>query len=134
MEYKFLQILKVLTKDNKLTRTDICVMAVLATYAYFPNYCKGDNIIEMSITEIHNAFETIPTRTIQRSIKHLAELGYIEPIRTKGKKSRYEILIDLPKGQPKQIHKTNKIQSEGDYIEEVKRAALANPFLNGGKK
>lgn len=126
----FLKILKTLTAANDLELSDICVMAVLVTYAQY----SDDQCIELSYTNIHEEFKRLSMPTIKRSVKRLAANGYISITKNASKKNRYKVLIDIPKGQPKQIHRTNKIQSEGDYIEKVKIAALANPFLNGDKK
>lgn len=125
----FLKILIELTKDKQLTRTDICIMAVIVTFAQY----DADQTIELSASDIHEQFETIPIRTIQRCIKHLELLQYIEIIRQpKPQKNKYKVLIPIPKPQSKPIiqKKSNKIQSDDSYIEELKRAAAQNPFLS----
>lgn len=127
---EFFKLFVSLTADENLEYTDIDVMTVLVTFAQW----STDKTTELSHNDIHEIFKRMPVRTIRRALKRLEELHYIECIKQPPKKSKYRILIDTPKGQPKQIHRTNKIQSEGDYIEEVKRAALANPFLNGDDK
>lgn len=124
----FLKILKILTQDKNLTRTDICVMAVLTTYAQY----EEDQSAELSYSDIHEAFETIPIRTIQRCVKHLQALQYIQIIRNGTQKNRYKVLIPIPKIQAKPIYQkknSNKIQSDDEFIERAKKAALSNPFL-----
>lgn len=126
---EFLKILIELTKDKRLTRTDICVMAVIVTYAQYGD----DQTVELSANDIHERFETIPTRTIQRCIKHLSELNYIEVIhQQKPQKNRYKVLIPIPEIKAKPTYQkkpSNKIASSDDYAAEAKRVMLKNPFL-----
>lgn len=127
----FLKILKELTKDKNLTRTDICVMAVIVTYAQYGD----DQTVEMSYSDIHEEFETIPIRTIQRCVKHLQALHYIAVIRNGTQKNKYKVLIDIPKAQskPQPIHQKKnpykQSSEQGTTIEEYKRIATKNPFL-----
>lgn len=126
----FLKILKVLTQANDLELSDICVMAVLTTYAQYDD----DQTTEMSYKEIQDEFKRLSKSTIIRSIKRLAANGYISVSKNGTQKNTYKVLIDIPKPQEKPIYQkknSNKLQSEEEYIEEVKRAALANPFLKG---
>ena len=125
---EFLKILIELTKDKRLTRTDICVMAVIVTYAQYGD----DQTVELSANDIHEQFETIPTRTIQWCINHLEKLNYIQVYRQPPKKNRYKVLIPIPKIQAKPIYQkknSNKIQTDDEFIERAKKAALSNPFL-----
>lgn len=126
----FLKILKVLTEANDLELSDICVMAVLTTYAQY----NKDKSIEMSYSEINEEFKRLSMSTIKRSIKRLVANGYISITKSQTQKNIYKILIDIPEIKAKPIYQkkiSNKIQSEDDYIAEAKRVALANPFLNG---
>ena len=129
----FLKIIKELTKASSLRLSDICVMAVLVTYAQY----EDNKTIELSAGQIKKEFERLDIRTIKKSLQHLAELHYIEIIKQAAPKpNKYKVLIDIPKGQPapqiKQKKIINKIQSEADYIAEAKRVMLANPFLKAG--
>lgn len=125
----FLKILKELTKDKQLTRSDICVMAVIVTYA---QYADGQ-AVELSANDIHEEFETIPIITIKRCVKHLSELHYIEIIRQpKPQKNIYKVLIPIPAAQPKQIYQkknTNKYNADDEYIAEAVQAMRKNPFM-----
>jgi hypothetical protein len=125
----FLKILKELTKDKQLTRSDICVMAVIVTYA---QYADGQ-AVELSANDIHEEFETIPIRTIKRCVKHLSELHYIEIIRQpKPQKNIYKVLIPIPAVQPKQIYQkknTNKLNTDDEYIAQALQAMQKNPFM-----
>lgn len=128
----FLKILKALTAAMDLELSDICVMAVLVTYAQY----EENQTIEMSRSEIKAEFPRLSQSTIKRSISRLEENHYIAVIRSGTQKNKYKVLIDIPKGQPapqiKQKKIVNKIQSEADYIAEAKRVMLANPFLKVG--
>ena len=125
----FLKILKELTKDKQLTRSDICVMAVIVTYA---QYADGQ-AVELSANDIHEEFETIPIRTIKRCVKHLSELHYIEIIRQpKPQKNIYKVLIPIPTAQPKQIYQkknTNKLDADAEYIAKAAQSMRKNPFM-----
>lgn len=125
---EFLKILIELTKDKRLTRTDICVMAVIVTYAQYGD----DQTVELSANDIHEQFETIPTRTIQWCISHLEKLNYIQVYRQPPKKNRYKVLIPIPEIKAKPTYQkkpSNKIQSSDDFITEAKRVIAKNPFL-----
>lgn len=125
----FLKILKELTKDKQLTRSDICVMAVIVTYA---QYADGQ-AVELSANDIHEEFETIPIRTIKRCVKHLSELHYIEIIKQAAPKpNKYKVLIPIPATQPKQIYQkknTNKLNTDDEYIAQALQAMQKNPFM-----
>ena len=116
----FLKILKELTRDNNLTRTDICVMAVIVTYAQYDD----EQSTELSYSDIHEEFETIPIRTIQRCVKHLSELHYIQIKRNGTKKNRYKVLIPIPSTQAKPW-RTKKPKSNND-IDVSKYAQFIN--------
>lgn len=127
----FLKILKELTKASNLHLSDICVMAVLVTYAQY----EPDQTIEISATKIHSEFERLNIRTIKKSLQHLTELHYIETIKQEAPKpNKYKVLIDVPKAQAQTIHqKKNPYKQspeQGTTIEEYKRIATKNPFLN----
>ena len=125
----FLKILKELTKDKQLTRSDICVMAVIVTYAQYAD----EQAVELSANDIHEEFETIPIRTIKRCVKHLSELHYIEIIRQpKPQKNIYKVLIPIPAVQAKQIYQkknTNKLNTDDEYIAQALQAMQKNPFM-----
>ena len=117
----FLKILKTITKDTSLTRTDICVMAVITTYAQY----EPDKTIEMSTAEIHEEFESIPQRTIQRSVKHLAELHYISIIKqAPPKPNKYKVLIDI--GQPQAKPWRSKKPKDNNDFDVSKYAQFIN--------
>lgn len=119
----FLKILKTITKDSSLTRTDICVMAVITTYAQY----EADKTIEMSAAQIHEEFESIPQRTIQRSVKHLAELHYISIIKQAAPKpNKYKVLIDI--GQPEAKPWRTKKPKPNTDMDISKYAAVINKF------
>lgn len=127
---EFFKLLAILLKDKNLTRSDVCVMSVIVTYAQY----EENQITEMSANDIHEIFETICIKTIRRCIKHLAELNYIEIIKQAApKKNQYRVLIDIPKGQAqsqiRQKKNSNKITADDEYIANLKRAALQKPFL-----
>lgn len=126
----FLKILKALTAAMDLELSDICVMAVLCTYAQF----EDDKTVELSVNDIHTEFERLHKRTIQRSLARLSELHYIQTIKQKApKKNKYRVLIDIPKvqAQPPIRQKKNpyKQSSEQTSIEEYKRAVADKPIL-----
>lgn len=128
---EFYKLLATILHDKRLTSTDKCIMSILVTHSQFAE----DQTVELSANEI-SQIAGATARTIQRCIKHLSELNYIEIIRNSTKKNRYKVLIDIPKGQPapqiKQKKNSNKLQSEDDFIAEAKRVMLANPFLKVG--
>ena len=127
----FLKIIQELTKASNLHLSDICVMAVLVTYAQY----EPEQTIEISATKIHSEFERLNLRTIKKSLQHLTELHYIETIKQAAPKpNKYKVLIDIPKAQSKpqpiQFKKnSNKIASSDDYAAEAKRVMTKNPFL-----
>ena len=126
----FLKILKALTAAMDLELSDICVMAVLCTYAQF----EDDKTVELSVNDIHTEFERLHKRTIQRSLARLSELHYIQTIKQKApKKNKYKVLIDIPKGQAQPpIHQKKnpyKQSSEQTPIEEYERIIRKNPFM-----
>lgn len=126
----FYKILKELTKDKNLEYTDIHVMAVLITFAQY----EENQSVEMSYKDIHDEFERIPIPTIRDCIRRLINLHYIEKQQGETQKNKYKVLIPILKtqAQPSAIHhkkNSNKLQVEDEYIEDIKRVALANPFL-----
>lgn len=127
---EFYKLLAVLLKDKNLTRSDVCVLSVIVTYAQY----QENQIAELSASDIQEIFETVGLRTIRRCIKHLAELHYIQTIKQKApKKNKYKVLIDIPKGQAQPpIHQKKnpyKQSSEQTPIEEYERIARKNPFM-----
>lgn len=127
---EFFKLLAVLLKDKNLTRSDVCVMSVIITYAQY----EETKIAELSASDIQEIFETVGLRTVRRCIKHLAELHYIEIIKqTAPKKNQYRVLIDIPKAQAQPpIHQKKnpyKQSSEQTPIEEYERIARKNPFM-----
>lgn len=133
---EFYKLLVTISNDERLEYTDMHVMAVLVTLAQYPEQCVEEKTVEISAAEIHDKFRRLPVVTVKRCLQRLSDLNYIETIKQPApKKNRYRILIDIPqvKAQDKQIyHKknSNKLQSDDEYIEDIKRVALANPFLN----
>jgi len=124
----FLKILKQLTEADNLTFSDICVMAVLVTYAQYGD----DQSVEMSYSDIHAEFKRIPIVTIRCCIQRLAANGYIQIIRNGTQKNRYKVLIPIPEIKAKTTYSkkpSNKIASSDDYVAEAKRVMLKNPFL-----
>ena len=125
----FYKILKSLTKDNRLTFGDILVMSVIVTHAQY----ETDKTIEISFSEIHAEFERLSDKTIRRSLQRLSELEYIKTIKqTAPKPNKYKVLIDVGQVQAKPIYQkknSNKIQTDDEFIERAKKAALSNPFL-----
>lgn len=126
----FLKIIKELTKASSLRLSDICVMAVLVTYAQY----EDNKTIELSASQIKKEFERLDIRTIKKSLQHLAELHYIEIIKQAAPKpNKYKVLIDIPKGQPapqiKQKKITNKLDSDAEYIAQAVQAMRKNPFM-----
>lgn len=124
----FLKILKQLTEADNLTFSDICVMAVLVTYAQYGD----DQSVEMSYSDIHEEFKRIPIVTIRCCIQRLAANGYIQIIRNGTQKNRYKVLIPIPEIKAKPTYQkkpSNKIASSDDYAAEAKRVMLKNPFL-----
>lgn len=75
----FLKILKSMTEADDIGYIDICVMAVLVTYAQY----NDDHIVEMSIPDIQAEFKRLSIKTIKRSIKRLTDNNYIQVIQTK---------------------------------------------------
>ena len=127
----FLKILKVLTQAKDLELSDICIMAVFVTYAQY----EDNQTIEMSRSEIQAEFPRLSQSTIKRSILRLEANNYIQIIRNSTQKNKYKVLIPIPSAQPKQIYQkknSNKLKTESDYLAEVTKAALANPFLKVG--
>jgi hypothetical protein len=125
----FLKILKELTAATSLELSDICVMAVLVTYAQY----EPEQTIEISATKIHSEFERLNLRTIKKSLQHLTELHYIETIKQAAPKpNKYKVLIPIPAAQPKQIYQkknTNKYNADDEYIAEAVQAMRKNPFM-----
>lgn len=127
----FLKIIQELTKASNLHLSDICVMAVLVTYAQY----EPEQTIEISATKIHSEFERLNLRTIKKSLQHLTELHYIETIKQAAPKpNKYKVLIDIPKAQskPQPIHQKKnpyKQSEQGTTIEEYERIVRKNPFL-----
>ena len=127
----FLKILKELTKTSNLRLSDICVMAVLVTYAQY----KPEQTIEISATKIHAEFERLNLKTIKKSLQHLTELHYIETIKQEAPKpNKYKVLIDVPKAQAQTMHQKKnpykQSNEQGTMIEEYKRIVNEKPFLN----
>jgi hypothetical protein len=125
----FLKIIQELTKASNLHLSDICVMAVLVTYAQY----EPEQTIEISATKIHSEFERLNLRTIKKSLQHLTELHYIETIKQAAPKpNKYKVLIPIPAAQPKQIYQkknTNKYNADDEYIAEAVQAMRKNPFM-----
>lgn len=125
----FLKILKELTAATSLELSDICVMAVLVTYAQY----EPEQSIEMSYSEIHAEFTRLSITTIKRAIKRLEDNHYIQIKRSGTQKNRYKVLIDIPKVQPvpqiKQKKIANKLDSDADYIAQAVQAMQKNPFM-----
>lgn len=125
----FLKILKALTAAMDLELSDICVMAVLCTYAQF----EDNQTIEMSRAEIKAEFPRLSQSTIKRSISRLEENHYIAVIRSGTQKNKYRVLIDIPKGQAqpqiKQKKITNKLDSDAEYIAQAVQVMRKNPFM-----
>lgn len=127
----FLKILKELTKTSNLRLSDICVMAVLVTYAQY----EPEQTIEISATKIHAEFERLNLKTIKKSLQHLTELHYIETIKQEAPKpNKYKVLIDVPKAQAQTMHQKKnpykQSNEQGTMIEEYKRIVNEKPFLN----
>ena len=125
----FLKILKELTAATSLKLSDICVMAVLVTYAQY----EPEQSVEMSYSEIKAEFTRLSITTIKRAIKRLEDNHYIQIKRSGTQKNRYKILIDIPKAQskPQPIQKKNpyKQSKPGTTIEEYERIVRKNPFM-----
>lgn len=125
----FLKILKELTAATSLELSDICVMAVLVTYAQY----EPEQSVEMSYSEIHAEFTRLSIATIKRAIKRLEDNHYIQIKRSGTQKNRYKVLIDIPKVQPvpqiKQKKITNKLDSDAEYIAQATQAMRKNPFM-----
>lgn len=125
----FLKILKELTAATSLELSDICVMAVLVTYAQY----EPEQSVEMSYSEIHAEFTRLSIATIKRAIKRLEDNHYIQIKRSGTQKNRYKVLIDIPKVQPvpqiKQKKIANKLDSDAEYIAQATQAMRKNPFM-----
>ena len=63
----FLKILKSMTEADDIGYSDICVMAVITTYAQY----NDDHIVEMSIPDIQAEFKRLSIKTIKRKYKVL---------------------------------------------------------------
>ena len=128
----FYKILKELTKDQNLEYTDIHVMAVLITFAQY----EDNQSVEMSYKDIHDEFERIPIPTIRDCIRRLINLHYIEKQQGETQKNKYKVLIPIPKiqAQPSEIYQKKnpykQSHEQGTTIEEYKRVATKNPYLN----
>ena len=125
----FLKILKELTAATSLELSDICVMAVLVTYAQY----EPEQSVEMSYSEIHAEFTRLSIATIKRAIKRLEDNHYIQIKRSGTQKNRYKVLIDIPKVQTapqiKQKKIANKLDSDAEYIAQATQAMRKNPFM-----
>lgn len=124
----FLKILKELTAATSLELSDICVMAVLVTYAQY----EPEQSIAMSYSEIQKEFPRLAMRTIIRSVKRLKDNQYIAVTKNGTQKNIYKVLIPIPAAQPKQIYQkkiTNKLDSDADYIAQAVQAMQKNPFM-----
>lgn len=125
----FLKILKELTAATSLELSDICVMAVLVTYAQY----EPEQSVEMSYSEIHAEFTRLSITTIKRAIKRLEDNHYIQIKRSGTQKNRYKVLIDIPKVQPapqiKQKKIANKLDSDAEYIAQATQVMRKNPFM-----
>jgi Fe2+ or Zn2+ uptake regulation protein len=125
----FLKILKELTAATSLELSDICVMAVLVTYAQY----EPEQSVEMSYSEIHAEFTRLSITTIKRAIKRLEDNHYIQIKRSGTQKNRYKVLIDIPKVQTapqiKQKKIANKLDSDAEYIAQATQAMRKNPFM-----
>lgn len=125
----FLKIIQELTKASNLHLSDICVMAVLVTYAQY----EPEQTIEISATKIHSEFERLNLRTIKKSLQHLTDLHYIETIKQAAPKpNKYKILIDIPQTQSKPQHQKKnpyKQSEQGTSIEDYERIIRNNPLM-----
>lgn len=124
----FLKILKELTAATSLELSDICVMAVLVTYAQY----EPEQSIAMSYSEIQKEFPRLAMRTIIRSVKRLKDNQYIAVTKNGTQKNIYKVLIPIPAAQPKQIYQkkiTNKLDSDAEYIAQAAQAMRKNPFM-----
>lgn len=92
----FFKILKLTTNDETLTYSDICVMAVIATYAQY----QDDKTVELSANDVHAEFPRLSVRTISRAIERLTANKYIEIIKAKGAKNKYRVLIPIDYSKP----------------------------------
>ncbi len=92
-DLKFVKLLTQTIQDQRLSRTELCVMSALVSKAYYDD--KQKHIIAtISATDLQAYIKTACLRTIRRSIQHLSEYGYIEVIRTNGQTNQYKILVD----------------------------------------
>lgn len=87
----FLKILKQMTEADNLEYSDICVMAVITTYAQYDT----NSTAELSVADIHDEFKRISRSTIKRALQRLIEHKYIEVIRENGQKNKYKVLIPI---------------------------------------
>lgn len=118
----FLKILKSMTEADDIGYSDICVMAVLVTYAQY----NDDHIVEMSIPDIQAEFKRLSIKTIKRSIKRLTDNNYIQVIQTKGQKNKYKVLIPIGQAdKPIKYKRTIAVSSDPD-VEKYK--VLINRF------
>lgn len=124
----FLKILKELTAATSLELSDICVMAVLVTYAQY----EPEQSVEMSYSEIHAEFTRLSITTIKRAIKRLEDNHYIQIERSGTQKNRYKILINIPQTQSKPQHQKKnpyKQSEQGTSIEDYERIIRNNPLM-----
>lgn len=124
----FLKILKELTAATSLELSDICVMAVLVTYAQY----EPEQSVEMSYSEIHAEFTRLSITTIKRAIKRLEDNHYIQIERSGTQKNRYKILINIPQTQSKPQHQKKnpyKQSEQGTSIEDYERIIRKHPLM-----
>lgn len=118
----FLKILKSMTEADDIGYSDICVMAVITTYAQY----NDDHIVEMSIPDIQAEFKRLSIKTIKRSIKRLTDNNYIQVIQTKGQKNKYKVLIPIGQAdKPIKYRRTAAASADPD-VEKYK--VLINRF------
>lgn len=118
----FLKILKQMTEADNLEYSDICVMAVITTYAQY----DVNSTAELSIADIHGEFKRISLSTIKRALQRLIEHKYIEVIRENGQKNKYKVLIPIGQAdKPIKYRRTAAASADPD-VEKYK--VLINRF------
>lgn len=118
----FLKIMKLTTTDEALTYSDICVMAVIATYAQY----QADKTVELSAPDIHGEFPRLSIRTIKDAVKRLSEHKYIEVIKSKGMKNKYRVLIPIEVSTKKSVSAFTQKKNHDPDVEKYK--VLINKF------
>lgn len=138
----FCKSLAAVRASKDLTPCERDVLDVLVTYAQD----NAEQITRgLSYADINADQPRISLRTVKNAVAKIEKLGYIEVIR-KGAplKNQYRVLLEIPKQaqekqeqqeqkQEKQIYQkriSNKLPCNEYDIEEYKRIAAENPFLN----